>query len=464
MLLRSLSFAAVLALAVAPVADVAWAQYECPATCMLPACHCASTAPPGGLAPAETPQFVLLTFDDCVLPSTEARLRPIVDGLTNPDGRDLLRTYFVSRTNCPTSNTDSTDAALVRELYLAGHEIANHTERHDTDETLSDDDWTAAIEAQQRFLIDEAGLPSSAMTGFRAPFLRTNPALFRTVDALGFRYEASLLEHPYAAIAPFGEPPVSTDPAAYVWPHTLDYGAGVACGFFLANDCPDEPLPGLWTIPAWMFADPAGLAADSAVYYGAFDIGTPLGGVYPISGDRLRDLYAANFRTRYDGNRAPFNVYLHASTITDAARQDEVRRVLEATLAQPDVWAITMDGLIAWMQDPVPASEMTAWFADYCSTRPCPEATVLPGDPSLASVYPNPTAGDATLVLQHKQGARVTVEVYDVLGRQLYASDRVVQPGTEEYAVPLAGRAAGTYLVRLRTRDGVLTTLLVAKQ
>ncbi|MEM8598649.1 MAG: T9SS type A sorting domain-containing protein [Bacteroidota bacterium] len=464
MSLRSLLLALLLALAAAPVADVAWAQYECPATCTLPTCHCASTAPPDGLAPAETPQFLLLTFDDCVLPATEARLRPILDGLTNPDGRALPRTYFVSRTNCPTSITDSTDAALVRALYLAGHEIANHTERHDTDETFSDGEWAAAIDGQRRFLIQEAGLPASAMSGFRAPFLRTNPALFRAVDALGFRYEASLLEQPYEDAEPFGQPPVSTDPSAYVWPHTLDHGAGVACGFFVANGCPDDPLPGLWTIPAWSYVDPAGLDADSTTFYGAFDIGTPLGGVFPISGDRLLDLYVANFRARYDGNRAPFNVYLHASTITDAGRQDEVRRVLEAALAKPDVWAITMDGLIAWMQDPVPASEMTAWFADYCSARPCPEASVLPSDPSLASVYPNPTAGDATLQFEHEQGALVTVEVYDVLGRQLYATERIVQPGTEQYVVPLAGHAAGTYLVRLRTRDGVLTTRLVAKQ
>ncbi|MEM9999100.1 MAG: polysaccharide deacetylase family protein, partial [Bacteroidota bacterium] len=264
------------------LAAEARAQYMCPETCQLPSCYCASAEPPGGLAPEDTPQFVLVTFDDCVRPATEAVIAPVLDGLTNPDGRPVPRTYFVSRTNCPNPTGAVTDAATVRALYDAGHEIGNHTENHDTSETHTLEQWIEAISSQQRYLYDEVGLPAGTITGFRAPFLRTNEAMYTALQAAGFRYESSLLEQPF-----YGASPVSTSPQTYVWPHTLDYGAGISCGFFTANECPTDPKPGLWTIPAWEFLDPDGIEADSAIYYGAFDIGTFYGGVFPITGDRL---------------------------------------------------------------------------------------------------------------------------------------------------------------------------------
>lgn len=37
----------------------------CPDSCnQSPTCHCGSTKPPGGLAPSEVPQFIVLTNDD----------------------------------------------------------------------------------------------------------------------------------------------------------------------------------------------------------------------------------------------------------------------------------------------------------------------------------------------------------------------------------------------------------------
>jgi len=44
-------------------------SYSC-GPCVLPDCHCPSTAIPGGLALNDTPQFILLTFDDAVSTTT----------------------------------------------------------------------------------------------------------------------------------------------------------------------------------------------------------------------------------------------------------------------------------------------------------------------------------------------------------------------------------------------------------
>jgi hypothetical protein len=43
--------------------------YTCdPTKCIAPKCLCASQTPPGGIKPADAPQFVTITFDDSVQP------------------------------------------------------------------------------------------------------------------------------------------------------------------------------------------------------------------------------------------------------------------------------------------------------------------------------------------------------------------------------------------------------------
>jgi hypothetical protein len=53
----------------------------------------ATLAPPGGLPPSATPQFILFTHDDAVIPSTAAMLRKVVDG-RSVNGCPLTATLF----------------------------------------------------------------------------------------------------------------------------------------------------------------------------------------------------------------------------------------------------------------------------------------------------------------------------------------------------------------------------------
>jgi hypothetical protein len=76
--------------------------------------------------------------------------------------------------------------------------------------------------------------------------------------------------------------------------------------------------------------------------------------------------------------------------------------------------------------------------------------------PAVASairVYPNPTRGIVTLVLPAGLGAPVQLSVYDALGKRLLA--RNLSAGTEKTDVDLSGCAAGLYLIKLETRDGI---------
>ncbi len=76
--------------------------------------------------------------------------------------------------------------------------------------------------------------------------------------------------------------------------------------------------------------------------------------------------------------------------------------------------------------------------------------------PAVASairVYPNPTRGIVTLVLPAGLGAPVQLSVYDALGKRLLG--RRLAAGTEKTDVDLSGCAAGLYLIKLETRDGI---------
>ena len=76
--------------------------------------------PVGGLKARDTPQIVLLTFDDSVNDLNKELYRDLFDtGRKNPNGCPLQATFYVSH--------EWTDYGQVQSLYAAGHEIASHT-------------------------------------------------------------------------------------------------------------------------------------------------------------------------------------------------------------------------------------------------------------------------------------------------------------------------------------------------
>ena len=92
--------------------------------CHLPNCYCDAEKIPGGLAVTETPQIVMVTFDDAVNGENIALInRFFQPNRTNPNGCPITGTFFVSN--------DWTDYRLVGDLYQKGHEIASHSIKYD---------------------------------------------------------------------------------------------------------------------------------------------------------------------------------------------------------------------------------------------------------------------------------------------------------------------------------------------
>ena len=95
-----------------------------------------------------------------------------------------------------------------------------------------------------------AGIPLSAIKGFRAPYLNYSVDTFKMLAASEFLYDSSV-----SASIPVTDP--STD--AY-WPYTLDHGLANDC-LAVEGICKGEPkLPGFWEVPMYAFFDSRGNA------------------------------------------------------------------------------------------------------------------------------------------------------------------------------------------------------------
>ncbi|CAO0792151.1 unnamed protein product [Mucor circinelloides] len=188
------------------------------------------------------------------------------------------------------------------------------------------------------------GVPLGKIKGFRAPFLNYTQDTLREIAAQGFQYDTSssgVVDDCY-------------------WPYTLDYG--------LANDCwnnvcgSELKLPGVWEIPMYAVQDNAGTAQLMDVYLA----GSP------------SDVTAwsnANFDRHYNGNRQPFGIYIHPTHLTNypgladtTAQKSAVVSFIQSLQGKPDVWFVTNDQLLQWMQNPVPASQLANQPYMQCTT------------------------------------------------------------------------------------------------
>lgn len=291
-----------------------------------------STCPPSDLSVANTPQIVLLTFDDSVTTASCALVMQVLTNHFNPNGHAVKATFFVSLGG-------NYDFVSIRRLYDAGHEIALHTMTHTTDETATVGRWQQEIAGEKRTLCKLCGIPSEEIVGFRAPFLKPNDNLFRVLSKRDFLYDSTFQE---------GLSGLSSSPTNMIWPYTLDHGLQqVTQGKYN----PNGNYPGLFEIPLW----------------NQFTNMTSVSTMDPpetLSSNDVVALWKTNFLSRYNGNRAPYGLFLHASTqnqwlsnpTNSAWRVGALREFIGWALAQPDTWFISCRDLIDYMLAPVPAA------------------------------------------------------------------------------------------------------------
>jgi LysM repeat protein len=328
------------------------AWYSCdPSKCKAPECVCASDSAPRALAPEDVPQFIILTHDDAITAATDANMRAVITNHKNKNGCNMPATFFVLK--------QDTDCELARKFYDENSELAIHSTTH---VPLRDPfpGGTAALEAEmfgaRDFLNQTCGIPLEDLVGFRTPLLAHNPPVRAALSKAGFLYDSSIPE-----VWPGATSPNAT---ARLWPYSMEYGIPQDCAYFEGSRCDEsERYPGLWQFPLLELEqdggqlvavmDP-GQQAEGGLGYGA----NVTGG---LSADALEELLRTNFDFSYNGNRAPFGLYIHTPWFNKDTIEG-TNRFLEYALQLEGVYAVTARQVIEWMQDPVPISQMDDWL------------------------------------------------------------------------------------------------------
>jgi len=321
-------------------------DYSC-SNCTPPECICASAEPPGGLDPTNTPQLVLITFDDAVWSSRYTTCRQIFTNHYNPNGTPIQATLYI--------NTDWNDYQYISRLHAQGHEIGVHTMTHTTSSNTDIVAWRSEIYGARKALADLAQIPLHEIRGFRAPHLGFNNASFQAVADAGFEFDASVKEVP-------GN--LSTNGASYIWPYTLDNGLGQEATTGLA---PTNTFPGLFEVPIWVLLETNGNEACT------MDC--------PHPESEFLDLLKYNFTNHYDGNRAPMGLFLHYYWLENEPwRIGVINQFISWALTnfEPNVWFVSSHALVEFMRDPVDIASATSFppFITITNSLPPEESLV----------------------------------------------------------------------------------------
>ncbi|KAF8936172.1 hypothetical protein BGZ58_004496 [Dissophora ornata] len=294
-----------------------------PAKCVFPACVCPSVNPPNGLDPKTVPQFITLTFDDAVQAATVPIAASLMTPHRNPNGCPAKATWF--------AQTLYSDFSLIQQWYAAGNEVADHTMTHPGDPPADE------IIGNRLAINAFSGIPFAKMAGFRAPFLNYSKSTFDILAQEKFLYESS----------------TSAVPTDAYWPYTLDFGVANDCWNGICNQTISSP--GMWEIPMHAIMDSDLPTAN------AYVMDAQLSG----STDVVATWLKSNFNRHYQGTRQPFGIYLHPVHVGNSTAM--YNDFFAWAAAQQDVWFVTNQQLLQWMQNPVPASQLAAQSYMKCT-------------------------------------------------------------------------------------------------
>ncbi|XP_064100607.1 mucin-2-like isoform X11 [Macrobrachium nipponense] len=303
-----------------------------PKVCRLPDCYCGGKDVPGGIHPQDTPQMVLLTFDDSVNDLNKGLYTELFEnGRKNPNGCPIVSTMYVSH--------EWTDYSQVQNLYADGHEMASHSIQHSFGEQFSIKKWAKEIAGQREILAAYGGVRMEDVRGMRAPFLAVGGnKMFKMLYDQNFTYDSSM-------------PVYENKPPS--WPYTLDYKIFHDC---MIPPCPTNSYPGVWEVPMVMWQDLNG---------GRCSMGDAC--TTPPDAEGVYKMLIKNFERHYTSNRAPFGLFYHAAWFTTPHHKEGFIAFLDTITAMDDVWLITNHQLLQWMRDPQPLSTIKNFAPFGCS-------------------------------------------------------------------------------------------------
>lgn len=361
-----------------------------------------SQNPPGGLLPSEVPQFVSIGFDDNMYSGLEGslgdggmkwavdmfstRFNPPGNNPATYDGAQATASFYYSTIYISTWGADS--PTLVkrawREAWLQGHEIGNHTERHQNGRSWTVEAWLSELQTCHGWLTKPykfnsvtyapdntigIGIPANEIYGFRTPYLAYNDNTMAAVKKMGYVYDCSINEGFQA----------DQDGTNNFWPYTLDNGSP-------GNKVKDDPLvtshPGLWEMPVYAviappdekcaeYGIPAGFRDRLKLRNKDFDVATgKITGLdynmwytYEMSKAEYVATLKYTLDLKLNGNRAPFLFGAHTDyysskrdnlqTSTYVERQQAMAEFVDYALSKNAVRVTSQIEALNWIKNPV---------------------------------------------------------------------------------------------------------------
>ncbi|KAI7844646.1 hypothetical protein COHA_001736 [Chlorella ohadii] len=300
----------------------------------------ASSNPPGGLKPSETPQFILWSFDDEINKESTDLVLKVSEQRRNPNGCKVPVTWFAC-----TSVFCDFQCDFAKKLHDAGHEIGVHTRTHAGLRFIYDRKTVEDEILGSRTDALACGLPEGSVQGFRTPYLATSPTVREVLSKGGFRYDSSI---------------GVKGGKDKLWPATLEKGMPYNCELGGGSEClPDESYPGFWEVPLYTTVEHENL----------MDYCTVEGDGSKVAGCSAFEVLKKSLDEAYDSNRGPVTVGTHKAYMRDSEFSADVGKFLDYALSKPDVWVVTHQQLLDWMEAPVPTSQMKSFMAQYeCAT------------------------------------------------------------------------------------------------
>jgi len=289
-----------------------------------------STDPPGGLTLANTPQFVMLSFDGAITTTTIANYTTILNNRLNPNGCPITMSFNVYH--------EFNDYNLTHRLYYMGQEINTHSLSH----TIPSSDWIDKTTQQwideiggmQTILSKFANIPASSIRGVKAPFLQTSgDATFQAMQNV----PNTLFDNSFPTTKQTNPP---------IWPYTLDQGFQHDCTI---PPCPGNRYPGIWTVPMISVTDKNGTQC-------AMIDSCPRPSNQAEAYNYLRD----NFLRHYTTSKAPYGVYLQANAWFQTTTYNFAAylQFLDYLGTLDDVYIVSLGKVVDWMRNPVPLSQL----------------------------------------------------------------------------------------------------------
>jgi len=300
-----------------------------PDVCKAPDCHCSGNETLVDDRSAR-PQIVYLTYDDAFSALTESDFyRTLFDGTyTNPDGCAIRATHYLT--------AQYTDYSLVNKYWKMGHEMASHSITHRSNQDywkgMNKTGWKREIVGMRQMTSQFANIPVDQITGFRAPFLQIGGnEMFEALYENHFQYDCSMPSRAFGYL--------NLENGLY--PYTLDHDTIQDCE---VEVCPSCSFPGLWVQPMldledrWFDANPN--LPDTGMPCSMLDSCIIMD--EPPSKQNVYDMLLKSFNRVYNGNRAPFGLYMHAGWFyaPNTWHYDGYKDFVKFLSDKDDVWIV----------------------------------------------------------------------------------------------------------------------------